>query len=85
MIDIVYYISNELSNPAAAEKLALELIESARHLSESPYLHPVHVPVRNLIHEYRKLRIRNYMIFYRVEEKTKTDTIARVVYSRRDY
>ena len=37
-----------------------------------------------LIHEYRKLLVKNYFIFYWVDEKEKTITIARVIYARRN-
>ncbi len=85
MVDIVRYISCVLGNPAAASKLATELIHSADGLTDFPYAYPVYVPIKPLQYEYRKLPVKNYFLFYRVEEETKTITMMRVIYARRDY
>ena len=42
MVDIAKYISQKLSNPVAAERLANEMIESADKLTEFPYINPVY-------------------------------------------
>jgi len=85
MTEIVNYISNELCNSAAADKLAHEMIEAADRLTEFPYLNAVHFTDRPLKHEYRKQIVQNYIIFYWVNEKDRHITIARVVYARRSY
>jgi len=85
MLAIMEYISIELFNPSAAEKLAYEMIEAAENLTIFPYANPVHNPVKPLKNEYRKLIVRKYIMFYWVHEKEKVVTIARVIYSRRDY
>lgn len=85
MTEIAKYISHTLSNPAAAENLANEMIESADRLADFPYSNPVHITPKPLKHEYRKLTVRNYIVFYWVNEDEKTITIARVIYARRDY
>jgi len=46
MIDIVRYISRELSNPTAAGKLAAEMIEAAEKLTDFPYRNRVYQPIR---------------------------------------
>ena len=84
MLDIVKYIGNELKNPAAAENLANEFIESAESLTEFPYSNPVYYPIRPLKNEYRKLIVKNFIMFYYVDEPKKTITIARVIYVKRD-
>ena len=66
MLEIVRYISRELQNPDAADRLAVELI-------------------RPLKHEYRKILVQNYLMFYWVDEEKKLVTVARVVYAKRDY
>ena len=71
MIEIVRYIGVELANPVAADRLATELIEAGESLP--------------LKHEYRKLLVQNYFMFYWVDEEKKLVTIARVIYARRDY
>ena len=85
MVDISRYISRELCNPEAAEMLAKELVESAERLRDFPYSNAVHIPARKLKHECRKLMVKNYIMFYRVDETARKITIARVVYARRDY
>lgn len=85
MIEIVRYISKELNNPAAASRLAVELIEAGEGVLGFPYANPVYIPVRPLKHEYRKLLVQNYLMFYRVDEAAKLVTVARVIYAKRDY
>lgn len=85
MIEIVRYISKDLDNPAAADELAVALIEAAERLTDFPYSCPVYMPIKSLKHEYRKLLVKNYLMFYWVDEAKKIITIARVIYARRDY
>lgn len=85
MVEIVQYISRELYNPSAAAKLATEFIESTDRLSQYPYSNKIYTPIRPLEHEYRKLLVQNYIMFYWIDEQRKVITIARVVYARRDY
>ncbi len=85
MVDIARYISHELCNPAAAEKLSQEMVEVAEKLAAFPYSNAVHVTIRPLKLEYRKLIIRNYIMFYWVDETKKRVVIARVLFARRDY
>ena len=83
--EIVRYISKDLSNPTAAENLANTFIESAENLKEFPYANSVYTPIRSLNREYRRVFVCNYTMFYFVNEDTKTITISRIVYSKRDY
>ena len=85
MIEIVRYISQELQNPTAADQLAMELIEAGDSIPKFPYANPAFIPIRPLKHEYRKLLVQNYFMFYWVVEVKKLVTVARVVYARRDY
>lgn len=85
MVETVRYISHELKNPAAAQRLSARLIEAAERLTEFPYLYAVHTPIRPLKKEYRKIPVENYCIFYSVDEKSKTVTVMRVLYAGRNY
>ena len=80
MLEIVRYISRELQNPDAADRLAVELIDAVEGV-----LHPASQPIRPLKHEYRKILVQNYLMFYWVDEEKKLVTVARVVYAKRDY
>lgn len=84
MIEIVRYIGRELKNPSAADRLATELIGAGDGLLLFPYAYPVYQPIRPLSHEYRKLTVGNYFMFYWVDEEKKTVTVARVLYGKRD-
>ncbi len=85
MVKIVQYISKELINPTAAERLAEELISTVDGILTFPYANPHYIPLRPLAHEYRKLLVQNYLIFYWVDEKNRLVTVARVLYAKRDY
>ena len=85
MLEIVRYISKELKNPVAAESLALELVSAAEGVRKFPYSTPVYQPARPLKHQYRKIPVRNFLIFYWVNEEEKLVTVARVMYARRNY
>jgi len=85
MIEIVHYISHKLHNPIAAENLAVDMITVAENLTEFPYINAIHQSIKPLKKEYRKLIVKNYIMFYRIDEEEKLVTIARVVYARRDY
>ena len=71
MIEIVRYISQELHNPTAADQLAMELIEAGDSIPKFPYANPAFIPIRPLKHEYRKLLVQNYFMFYWVDEVKK--------------
>lgn len=85
MVEIVRYISRELNNLAAADRLATELIEAGNSIPTFPYAYPAYIPIRPLKHEYRKLLVQNYFMFYWVDEDKKLVTVARVIYAKRDY
>lgn len=85
MVEIVKYISVELKNPIAANRLSEEFIKAAEGLTDFPYSNPVYTPMRPLKREYRKTVVENYIMFYWVDEANKIITIARVLYGKRDY
>ena len=85
MTNIARYISHELCNPTAAGNLADEMIEAADRLADFPYINAIHQTIKPLKNEYRKLIVRNYIMLYWIDEKEKRVTIARVIYSRRNY
>lgn len=87
MKEIGRYISKELKNPEAAERLADRFFEAAEELTHFPYNNPLFSPSRTdmiLKHEYRKKYVRNYIILFWIEEKDELVTVAGVIYKRRD-
>ena len=85
ILEIAKYISRKLENPMAAERLVTAMIEKGERLREMPYLNPVYTPIRPLRYEYRKVKVKNYLMFYHVDEQEKNITVARVIYAKRDY
>lgn len=84
MVEIVRYISGELQNPVAGERLAMELVNAAESVLTFPYALPAYQPIRSLKREYRKILVQNFFVFYWVDEEKKLVTVARVVYAKRD-
>lgn len=84
MVDIVRYISHDLNNPQAARRLSEQLVEAVERLADFPYSAAAYSPIRPLRCEYRKLTVKNYCIFYWVDETQKRVTIARVIYGKRN-
>ncbi|WP_416327923.1 type II toxin-antitoxin system RelE/ParE family toxin [[Clostridium] innocuum] len=85
MVEIVRYISQELENPDAAERLTMKLIETTEKLSMFPYVGNAYHSLRPLKNEYRKISVKNYLMFYWVDEENKAIVVTRVLYMRRDY
>lgn len=84
MEDIAEYIGVKLANPAAVYKLAEKMVREAEKLTDMPYKCGVYFSPRPLKHEYRKLLVGNYIMFYYVDEYDKLITISRVIYAKRD-
>lgn len=78
------YISATLKNPKAALDIVIALEKAIKNLEEFPYSHRVYVPHRLLEGEYRFIPVKNYLIFYTVDEEKKTVEISRVIYAKRD-
>lgn len=77
--DISRYIGVELCNPVAADRLVDKI------LSDMPYMYGVYespVPIKV---EFRKFIVKNYAVFYYIDESEKVVKIAHVVYARRNF
>ena len=83
--EVIGYIVNSLKNPIAAKNLLSEIESSYDILMESPEAFACCEDgyLREL--GYRKIPVKNYIIFYRVDHAEKTVYIMRVIYGRRDY
>lgn len=85
MVDIASYIRGDLGNPAAADKLALEIVRKAQKIADFPYSYQVISSLRlPTEHEYRRALVRRYLIVYYIDEKNKVVNIAHVVYAGRN-
>lgn len=84
MVQAVRYVAVNLHSRKAAESLMRRLGDAAQALSSFPYSHPSYRPVRPLLHDYRRVMVGNYAMFYWVDDDKHTVTVARVIYARRD-
>lgn len=83
--DIIRYIASQLSVPMSALRL-MELFEEAMEgLAEMPQRYPFVADERLAQMGYRKLPVKNYIIFFSIDEKNKIVDIERILYGRRDW
>lgn len=85
MTNIVYYISHILKNETAANKLAKNFKKQINNLSLFPNSNPEYILSENLRNKYRTLKVKNYIIFYTINEEEKIVTITRIIYKKRNF
>ena len=81
----LFGISAENCKTRMRRIVAVELVNAAESVLTFPYAAPAYQPIRSLKHEYRKILVQNYLMFYWVDEEERLVTVARVVYAKRDY
>ncbi len=81
--DAALYIAAELHAPDAALALLDAIEQAVAALREMPYRHALYASLYALKHEVRCFPIKNYNVFYVVDEARKTVEIWRVLYQRR--
>ena len=84
MTEIVKYISTQLHNPAAATRLKEKITFETKKLPENPYMYAVYDATLPTKYEYRKLLVKNYTVFYYIDESERAVKVARVVYAKRN-
>ena len=82
--DIIHYISYNLKNKKAASELIESFINEINGITIFPYGNSKYKPTKTLKYSYRKARVKNYLIFYTINENEKTITIARIIYKKRN-
>jgi addiction module RelE/StbE family toxin len=82
--EIIYYISNDLKNLSAARNLSNSFIEGINNILVFPFGLPVYQTLRKLKNEYRCIKVKNFLMFYTINEKEKIITIVRVLYKKMD-
>ena len=82
--EMVSYITDELGSPDSASHLATNIVERVNTLSDFPYAYTVYIPIRPLSHEFRKMVVQNYSVFYWIDDVAKLVTVARVLYNKRN-
>jgi len=82
--DAVLYLAETISAPKAALNLLDALDIAMSRLKEFPFSCRVYQPAKPLEREYRILNVKNFAVFYMVNEQEKTVEVCRVVYAKRD-
>jgi len=85
ILTTVNYITNDLKNPTAANNLLDEIERHEKNLEENPYIYPLvnddYLSEKGL----RLIVIKNYLMFFIIDEKNKTVTVLRFLYGRRNW
>ena len=85
ILNTVKYIADVLKAPIAANNLLDEIERHEKILENTPNIYPF-VPDENLAQKGLKFtRIKNYLMFYTIDENEKSVTVIRYLYSRRDW
>ncbi len=82
---IVSYISKELLEPEVARKVITKIAQGINSLEVMPLRNALVSDKRLAYKGIRKIIVDNYIIFYIVTEESKTVTIIRILYNRRDW
>ncbi|MCL2757020.1 MAG: type II toxin-antitoxin system RelE/ParE family toxin [Coriobacteriia bacterium] len=85
MRDIVRHISIQLYAPMAALNLLEYFDKGINALADMPQRCPLVTDDRLSVMGYRKLVIKNYIVFFTIDEENKVVDIERVLYARRDW
>ena len=78
--DAVMYIAVDLGAPDAAMNLADEVDEAVRGLRGMPYRFPIYHTVYAMKREIRFFPVKNYNVYYVIDEDTRTVEIWRVLH-----
>lgn len=80
-----HYLKDTLKNRAAAERLITSAEAKVNELIIFPCQHPIVSDPLLALYKIRYAQIKNYLMFYTVNEDTKTVYIVRFLYSRSDW
>ena len=82
---ICRYISAQLSSPQTALDMVDEIEAAIRSLSEMPARFALVGDERLALQGYRKMLVKNYLVFYLIDEEAACVDIVRILYARRDW
>ncbi len=85
VLDIARYISAELGVPKAAFDMVDKLGEGMQSLETNPKRHALVRDDRLAAKGYRMLPVKNYLIFYKVDEQARLVDVVRILHGRRDW
>ena len=79
------YIKNKLEAPMAANNLINEIIESLNRIKENPNIRPLVQEKYLASLGYRLINVKNYAIFYIIDNDNKQIKIIRFLYNKRNW
>ena len=85
IVSLFLYIAVELNAPETALIVKDTIKQSLFGLEHMPHKCSLVEDERLAILGYRKLLIKNYLAFFTIDEETKTVTVERILYVRRDW
>lgn len=83
--DVVRYISAQLLAPVTAIEMLEAMEQAMSSLEEMPHRVSAVADARLASLGYRKLTVKNYIIFFSIDEKAKVIDVERVLYGRRNW
>jgi plasmid stabilization system protein ParE len=83
--DIVRHIELKLSAPMTALKMMQTMEDAIAGLEHMPKSYPPVLDDRLQAAGYRKLIVKNYIVFFTIDEGKKTVNIVRVLYTKRNW
>lgn len=85
LVDIYKYISNNLQEPNIAKKLIQKMRKEIYELENSPQIYSIINDNFLKKLEIRKIRVKNYFVFYSVNVKDRSVEVIRIMYARRNW
>jgi len=85
LVSTLDYISSILKSPSAAEDMLNEIEEHTKFLAENPFIFPLSKDEELNKQGIRHVRVKNYLLFYTIEEDKELVSIIRIMYARRDW
>lgn len=83
--ELFEYVAGRLHAPMAASDLVTKLYDAIKSLSKMPRRFPLSRDAYLAGQGFHTLLVDNYMVFYVVDEGTKTVIVHRVLYSKRKF
>ena len=83
--DIIRDISAQLAAPMSAQRMMDAIEEALTSLSDMPHKCSAVSDERLASMGYRKLMVKNYIIFFTIDETAKVVDVERILYARRDW
>ena len=85
ILEAVSYVQDALFQPESAKRIYRAIKEQILSLSTMPDRYAVIAEEPYVAMGIRRVRVENYLIFYTVNEKSKTVSVIRVLYNRREW